>query len=137
MKILASSAFPGPPIVTSTNSPDSSTMIVNTTQVTALPALNNFVSSTTPSTSRPDKLNMTPPQNEINMAVGNYSDESDNEFDSGNNSRSGASRNDGRTEQKKRERVVLLLLLQLFLFSVILKKNDFSFLVVLNIHKIL
>ncbi|CAL2032771.1 unnamed protein product [Caenorhabditis brenneri] len=91
MKLLASSAIPGPPIVTSTSSPDSSTATINTTHITALPPLlNNFVSSTTPSTSRPDTLNLTPPQNDIQM--GNYSDDSDGGFDSRSVSRAGGSK---------------------------------------------
>ncbi|CAI2342060.1 unnamed protein product [Caenorhabditis sp. 36 PRJEB53466] len=62
MKLLASSALPGPPIISSSNSPDSSSAAtVQPSQITAFqPLLNNFVSSTTASTSRPDKLNLSP-----------------------------------------------------------------------------
>ncbi|KAF1765716.1 hypothetical protein GCK72_005669 [Caenorhabditis remanei] len=96
MKLLASSAIPGPPIVSSSNSPDSSTTAVNTSQITTLPPLlNNFVSSTTASTSRPDKLNLTPPQSE--MSIANYSDDSDGGFDSRSVSRAGGSNRDGKT----------------------------------------
>ncbi|PIC45491.1 hypothetical protein B9Z55_005489 [Caenorhabditis nigoni] len=93
MKLLASSAIPGPPIVSSSNSPDSSSAVnTTTTQITALPPLlNNFVSSTTASTSRPDKLNLTPPQSEISMSMANYSDDSDGGFDSRSASRAGGS----------------------------------------------
>lgn len=106
MKLLASSALPGPPIVTSTNSPDSSTTSIHTTHITTLPPLlNNFVSSTTPSTSRPDTLNLTPPQNDITMSMSNYSDDSDGGFDSRSVSRAGR---DGMSmddqEKKKLER---------------------------------
>ncbi|ULU05522.1 hypothetical protein L3Y34_017881 [Caenorhabditis briggsae] len=105
MKLLASSAIPGPPIVSSSNSPDSSSAVnTTTTQITALPPLlNNFVSSTTASTSRPDKLNLTPPQSEISMSMANYSDDSDGGFDSRSASRAGGSGGMSMDDQEKKK----------------------------------
>nr|ACB41728.1 JUN-1B [Caenorhabditis elegans] len=105
MKILASSAIPGPPIISSSNSPDSSTTAVTTSQITAFqPLLNNFVSSTTASTSRPGKLNLTPPQQsaEIYAFNGVNSDDSDGGLDSRSASRCGMALDD--QEKKKLER---------------------------------